>query len=52
MTLKRVFFSICNLIYLYLGMTSLIWAARNGNADVVKILLENGADINAKDRHG
>ena len=27
-------------------------AARNGKTDVVKILLENGADINAKDNDG
>ena len=27
-------------------------AARNGKTDVVKILLENGADINAKDNKG
>ena len=27
-------------------------AARNGKIDVVKILLENGADINAKDNDG
>ena len=39
-------------MYLYLGMTSLMWAVFNGNADVVKILLENGADINAKSDSG
>ena len=33
-------------------MTSLMWAAWNGNADVVKFLLENGADIHAKDNDG
>ena len=29
-----------------------MWAVFNGNADVVKILLENGADINAKSDSG
>ena len=29
-----------------------MWAAQNGNADVVKILLENRADINAIDNNG
>ena len=29
-----------------------MWAASNGKTDVVKILLENGADINAKDNNG
>ena len=39
-------------MYLYLGMTSLMWAVWTGYADVVKILLENGADINAKSDSG
>ena len=29
-----------------------MWAAYFGNTDVVKILLENGADINAKTNNG
>ena len=33
-------------------MTGLILAAKNGNTDVVKILLEHGADISAKDNNG
>ena len=41
-----------NLIYLYLGMTSLIWAAWRGHYDVVQLLVEHGADINAKDNIG
>ena len=44
--------NIINLIYLYLGRTSLMEAAVRGKTDVVKILLENGADINAKDNDG
>ena len=32
-------------------MTSLMWAAQNRKADVVKILIENGA-INAKNFYG
>ena len=39
-------------IYLYLGTTSLMRAASHGKTDVVKILLENGADINAKSNNG
>ena len=39
-------------IYLYLGKTSLMYAAENGNTDTVKILLEHGADINTKDNSG
>ena len=33
-------------------MTSLILASSNGYTDVVKILLEHGADINSKDFNG
>ena len=29
-----------------------MYAASNGKTDVVKILLENGADINAKNNNG
>ena len=29
-----------------------MYAAEYGNSDLVKILLENGADINAKDSNG
>ena len=40
---------IINSIFLYLGMNSLMYAA---NTDIVRILLEHGADINAKDKQG
>ena len=30
-------------------MTALIWAALNGNADIITLLLEAGASIEAKD---
>ena len=37
---------------LNLGETSLMKAAWTGNDQVVKLLLENGADVNAEDSHG
>ena len=37
---------------LYLGWTSLMHAADKGNTDVVKLLLENKADVNAMDNYG
>ena len=40
------------LIYLYLGRTSLIYAAWVGYTEIVKILLEHGADVNTKDYEG
>ena len=48
------FENITNQIYLYLDgtSTSLMYAAGNGSTDVVKLLLENGADINAKNNWG
>ncbi len=39
-------------MYLYLGWTSLMHAADNGNSDLVKLLLENKADVNAMDNYG
>ena len=39
-------------MYVHLGSTSLTWAAREGNTDIVKILIENGADVNLKTHHG
>ena len=29
-------------------MTALLWAAHNGHSDIVKVLLDAGADIEAK----
>lgn len=34
------------------GCTPLLWAVKNGNFDLVQLLAENGADINAKDAFG
>ena len=32
------------------GMTALMWAANNGRTEIVTLLLERGADIEAKNR--
>ncbi len=40
------------LIYLYLGMTSLHYAAEDGYTDIVKILLAHGVNVNNKDNDG
>ena len=34
------------------GQTPLSWAARDGHEAIVKLLLEKGADIKAKDNNG
>lgn len=34
------------------GRTPLMWAAESGNPDIVKYLIEKGADVNAKDSAG
>ena len=39
-------------MYVYPGVTSLILAAFQGHTDIVKILLENGADVNLKKNNG
>ena len=36
-------------MYVYPGVTSLIWAAVEGHTNILKILLENGADVNILD---
>ena len=41
-----------NLKYLYLGETSLMKAAWSGHHDVVQLLLDHQADINAKNNDG
>jgi ankyrin repeat protein len=34
------------------GQTPIVWAAKNGNAAALRLLLEEGPDINAKDNDG
>jgi len=33
-------------------VTPLMWSTRSGNVDIIKVLLEAGADVNLKDRDG
>ena len=47
-TIKYIINSIC----LYLGMTSLMYAAMWDKTDTVRILSDHGADLNAKDNNG
>ncbi len=39
-------------MYLYLGLTSLHYAARYGHTEIVKMLLAHGANISTKDDVG
>ena len=39
-------------MYIYLGETSLMYAAWGGYTDIVKILLENEADVNLQNKFG
>ncbi len=40
----------CLLIYLFFSEdTPLIWSAYEGHTDVCRLLLENAADVNARD---
>ena len=39
-------------MYVYPGVTSLMYAAWKGHTDIVMILLENGADVNLKKNNG
>ena len=45
-------YCILDLIYIYLGETSLIVASYKGHLDVVRALVEGGADIQAKNNRG
>ena len=40
------------IIYLYLGKTSLMYAAQYGYTETVRILLEHGANVNYKENDG
>ncbi len=40
------------MIYLNLGWTSLMYAAYQQHNDVVKLLLEHGANVSAQDVYG
>ena len=40
------------IIYLYLGKTSLMYAAQHGKTEIVRLLLQYGADVNHKDNKG
>ena len=39
-------------MFVYLGETSLMYAAWGGYTDIMKILLENGADVNIQNKYG
>ena len=39
-------------MYVYPGDTSLILAAGNGYTNIVRILLQNGADVNIQNKYG
>ena len=43
---------ILNLIYIYLGYTSLMYASKYGHLDVVRFLVDSGADVHVKDING
>ena len=34
------------------GMRLLVWAARRGNAEIVQLLLQTGADLEVRDQNG
>ena len=40
----------CMSLFLQTGATALMWAARNGRADVAEALVVAGADTNARDK--
>ena len=37
---------------MYLGLTILIYATTSGDLDVVRVLVESGADVNSKKNDG
>ena len=39
-------------MYVYPGVTSLMAAAQKGHTEIVKTLLENGADVNIQNNWG
>ncbi len=39
-------------MFIFIGWTPLMYAAEGGSLDIVKLLLNKGADIKAKDNDG
>ena len=52
MIISRKAKSLVYLLYIYLGKTSLIYAAERGYTNKVKILLGHGAEVNTQDKDG
>ena len=42
----------CNIMFLFKGKTPLMYAASGGRLEVVKYLVNNGANVNDKDKDG
>ena len=47
-------FNLCILtpLYIYIGFTSLMYAAQKGYLEIIKLLLEHNADVEAKTNSG